>query len=221
MRIALWLLVLMWLPGGASAFETADIAGLDVHVEALPDPVVVDGASFLIRRATGPSTSELVERVRLRWVAQGSATRAFQSGPWRVISRWSGDTSEVLQFRTVEGIPEAVHSTYRPDTGKARVRSAPFSLPANCAWGRSISGRTSGSAYEQLSAYCRGSPETGRKSMLALLREAGWQVQGTGMSAFHVTRTDHEALLVIARTTGGGGYGLIWMDVLESGGVSR
>lgn len=216
MRFLCRFCLLVMLSGCASAIEATDSANLDVHVENLAEPIEVDGASFRIRRATGPDTFALVERVRQRWNAEGSAPRVLQSGGWHLISRWSGDSSEVLQWRTTDGNGEAVHSRFRPIAGRRRARPAPFTLPANCAWGRSIAGHAGDSNYFQLTGYCKGSPETGRTALLAMLREADWQVKAGDASMLKVTRDEREATLVVARGNDAAGYGLIWIDVREA-----
>lgn len=218
MRCARWILLLTLLPGPVLAFEANDLAGLAIQVDALPEPVRVDGATFRIQRAVGASAPELVERIRQRWQAQGSLVRESTAGTWRLLSRWRGQTSELLQWRIAEQGPEVVLSTYQPGSAGAPSRQSAFQLPANCAWGRTISGKAGQAAFEQSSAYCTGSPRSGWTGIVGQLKRSGWRVLSSTAVSVHADRRDHHAVLTLASRSGEAGFGLVWLDMSEPAG---
>jgi len=214
-----WLLVL--LPGPVKAFEVSDLAGLDLQVDSVSEPVQVDGAVFRIRRATGASVADLVERIRQRWRAQGSPARESQAGGWHLLARWRGQTSEVLQWRVADDGPEAVLSTYLPGSTAVRSTRPPFVLPGNCAWGRTVSGDAGNTEFEQHSAYCTGSSRRGWAGILVQLGRSGWRVNAATAESVHASRRGHQAVLTLAAPAGHAGFSLVWVDTHERVGGPR
>lgn len=216
-----WFWLLAVLPGPVTAFEVSDLAGLDLQVDAMSEPVQVDGAVFRIRRASGAAVADLVERIRQRWRTQGSPMRESKAGDWHLLSRWRGQTSEVLQWRVADDGPEAVLSTYLPGSAAVRITRIPFTLPGNCAWGRIISGRAGSAMFEQHSAYCTGSSRPGWAGILAQLARSGWHVNASTAESVHAIRRGRQAVLTRAARAGNAGFALVWVETIERVGALR
>lgn len=190
----------------AGAIEPRDARGLDVRLEALPEPVTVDGVVFEIQFASGRDVPELARRVELRWRQQGSHLQHLQQRGWQLLSRWEAGHSELLQWRGEGTGARLIFS--RLDTTRAPVRPGrgPLVLPTRCAWGRLIQDRS----QVLRSAFCRLSLAELQWQLRVRLAAQGWSVRHETDVTFEVSRAGESARLTLSAGARAGESALLW-----------
>lgn len=214
--IARWLLgAALALAGRESAaFDAHLTAGLAVSVEEVREPVSVDGVSMQLRRITGKDVPALVRRFDAFWRSQGSETRSMQHGIWTLRSRMHGAKVEVLQWSN-SGVPEMLWSLL--DTGALQsVPEAEVALPAQCRWGRSVSGSAAQRRYVQRSARCMLSMSELSARLQQELPLQGWLVRSASQRGLLIERQGDEALISLSQVPKDPATWLVWLHVQGS-----
>lgn len=206
------ILPLCLIAAPVAAIERHDTAGLELTVEVVEELVEVDGLGVRIVRASGQSVPELARRITARWQAEGSAIRALREGGWQLRSRWNRGRSEVLQWRDGPAPVELLHSQLQPDPRRAARQADPFSLPATCAWGRSIRADSGRKPYRQQSALCRASVQQVLPLVRVTLAASGWQIQAESAASLQLARGSSLARLSLIPGGNGTGSWLVWVD---------
>lgn len=181
-----------------AAFEPADLQGLRVRVDAMHEPVAVDGLSMHIRRAQGAQVAELAARMERRWQAAGSMIERLRAGEWDLVSRWDGAHAELLQWRGRGEEAELLHSRVDMAQRVAPQAKPPFRLPPACQWGRSVSGTAGQEHYGQRSALCRGMAELLMRDLMQAVQQQGWQILATHGLTLHLRRRDLGGVVVLS-----------------------
>lgn len=190
----------------AGAIEPRDARGLDVRLEALPEPVTVDGVVFEIQFASGRDIQELARRMEHRWRQQGSLVQRLQQRGWQLLSRWEEGRSELLQWQGEGAGAQLVFSRLDTTRAPARPGRGPLVLPARCAWGRLIQDRS----QALRTAACRLTLPELQLQLRARLVAQGWSVrQETGVT-FEVSRAGQSARLTLSAGSQAGESALVW-----------
>lgn len=211
-------LVLMLLPVlRAAAIEPADLRGLDLLFEEIPEPIRMEGVAAHVEHARGRDVLRAVERTERRWRAQVHPVQHLQVGGWTLLARLRDGQSEVLQWRGEGADAQLLFS--RIDL-KARLRqppASPFVLPAPCSWGPVVSGKAAASEYQQRSARCRATVAASVAVLRAALSSQGWQVSGSDAQLLVERNRLRASLLVVPGISRGESW-LVWTDELRQEG---
>lgn len=202
----------------ATGMEMQDGRGLELSWDADAEPLRVNGVPMQWHRATGSGVAEFVARLEKRWRSESSLVQKLQGGDWRLLTRWRGDDSEVIQWRGTGRDAELVFSIMH---GRAKVSSAPsvdLPLPSHCRAGRWIEGERLNRGYVQRSARCRGTPVQTATSLREVLLRDGWKVSGNGPAQLHAVRSQTEATTVVVGE-GNANSWLVWTASFPVGGL--
>lgn len=194
------------------ALEARDVRGLDVVLEPIPEPVLVDGLGMHIRVASGADVPRLAARIEQRWRTDGSVLRHHTQGPWKLVSRLVDGRSEVIQWHAGATSARLLHSVVDVMQAPARPTSGPFMLPPRCAWGRVVEGVAGPHAYVQQTARCQGSPASLQAALPLRLGAQGWKVKGGSGPTLQVARAGVEAQLIVAAGTMPDESALVWLS---------
>lgn len=214
-------LAALWLAPHVAALEPRDGYGLDVRIEAIAEPIEVDGLSLLIQRATGPDVDKLARRVSDSWRAAGSSVQQLSDGGWQMVSRWQGKHTELLQWRGAGPAAELLYSRLDAYRVTAPPRFAELPLPARCAWGRQIAGRAGSNRYQQRTALCRGTTAAVVPELQALLAGDGWQWRLAAAGVMEVSRGPVQGLVVLGTGPGKAQCWLTWVGHEPASGAGR
>ncbi|MET0282279.1 MAG: hypothetical protein ABW278_14310 [Steroidobacteraceae bacterium] len=195
----------------AAGLQASDARGLQLDWDRSPQSMEVDGLPINVQRAAGPGVAKLVERIARRWRDSGSQTRQLADGGWQLLARWDGTNSEVMQWRGAGAQSELLLSSFNARIGPARALPAPAQLPANCLWGRQISGMAA-HRYLQRTARCRGSVAQLLPQLRSSLTAARWQITAGSASVLHVARGAVAATLVLMNGTTPSEAWLVWIS---------
>jgi hypothetical protein len=206
------------LATAGNAIEARDVGGLDVQVERIGEPVIVDGVQMRIQRAQGVDVKRLAVRIEQRWQREGGALRHLEQQGWQMLGRWQAGRSDLIQWRG-EG-PDAVLLYSRLDTQQKPLRHAapPFSLPSGCAWGRSVEGDSNGRRYLQRSAVCRGTVAQLQPALRVTLSAQGWVFRGETAAAMEVVRGGVQGTLLFAPGPDRNHSAVVWIGTLATTG---
>lgn len=191
------------------ALEPRDARGLDVRMESLPEPLIVDGVVFEIQVASGSDVAELARRVEQRWRQQGSIVQHMQQRGWQLVTRWDAGRNELVQWRGEGGAAQLIFS--RLDTLKPPVRPGrgPMLLPSRCAWTRQIEDRS----HAVSSASCHLTlPELQRQVRMALVTQ-GWSIQREAGGLLEISRDDGSARITLVPAAQPGDSALVWTQI--------
>lgn len=213
--VRLMLLLLLIAPG-VNAIEARDVGGLDVAVERIGEPVIVDGVAMRIQRAQGVDVNQLAMRIEQRWQREGGALRHLEQQDWQMLGRWQEGRSDLIQWRGEGSNAELLYS--RLDTLQKPLRQSapPFSLPSGCAWGRSIEEDYSGRRYLQRSAVCRGNTAQLQPAMRAALSAQGWMFRSETAAAMEVVRESVHGTLLFAPGPDRHHSAVVWIGTLPA-----
>lgn len=213
MNARLLMVVLLMSPAAAAALDGHLYRGLDVVVDEIGEPVVVDGVQMAIQRFSGSGVPELANRVESSWKSHGSVIRSMQQGRWTLRSRMRAGASEVVQWRADPGGPELVWSSVDVTAPVHAAIDTRLSLPATCIWGRSVSGRSVAGAFLQRSARC----SLPLRELLASLRNStaaqGWRVRSATNNGLLLDRPGAEGMLSLSRSAAEQVSWLSWLHV--------
>jgi hypothetical protein len=143
---------------------------LRVHVDAIAEPILVNGLPLMVSRATGIDVGRLASRIDQKWREESGdhGVRFSTHDNWRILSRIQGDTLEVAQWRGTGSDAELLWSRTDLLTKTRLPAQGGIRLPTGCVPGRTVSGQIVGRRYSQQSARCMASPIT----TLADMRES-------------------------------------------------
>src|SRR5690606_21655485 len=99
LMLALALILILVPAQEISAIEARDVRGLDVAVERIDEPVIVDGVQLRIQRAQGVDVHQLASRIGQRWQVEGGTQRRLQQQGWQMLARWQDGRSDLIQWR--------------------------------------------------------------------------------------------------------------------------
>jgi hypothetical protein len=217
MTLVLLLLLLLLAPG-VDAIEARDFSGLDVAVERIGEPVIVDGVQMRIQRAQGIDVQRLAARIERRWQGEGGTLRHLHQQGWQMLGRWHEGRSDLIQWRG-EG-RQAVLLYSRLDTQHKPLRQAapPFSLPFGCAWGRVVEGEAKGRRYLQRSAVCRGSSAELQPAVRTALDAQGWVLRSETAAAMELGRGGMHGTLLFAPGPDRQHSALVWIGASTMAG---
>jgi hypothetical protein len=206
------------LAQGAIAIEARDARGLQVTIERIGEPVIVNGVELRIQRAQGIDIAQLASRIEQRWRTEGGELRHLHLQGWQMLGRWQDGRSDLIQWRG-EG-SDALLLYSRLDTlQQPQRRSAPpFSLPSGCAWGRVVEGESMGRQYLQRSAVCRASSAAAQPAVRAVLQAQGWTLRGETAATMELAQRDVQGTLVFARGRNLHETALVWIGVSSMAG---
>jgi hypothetical protein len=156
---ALMLLLLVASPMVAAS-ELGRWRDLHVQVEPLTEPVVVNGVTLVVSRATGKDVELLAKRLGQKWSEESGthAVRPGGNGNWRILSRIHDAGLEVLQWRDVGADAELLLSRMELPAKAQAPAHVGLGIPAGCKAGRIVSGWVDSHSYSQQAALCTGSP---------------------------------------------------------------
>lgn len=188
------------------------ISGLAVTIQAMPDPIAVDGVAFTVQRVTGRDVPLLVRRVETAWQAQGSELRQLRQGEWTLLSRLTSGDLELVQWRPTTDGAELLWSRLDPAAPAQRMPETRVRLPAGCTWGRSVSGSSGRQRYLQRSAHCARSASSLSVLMQESLRAQGWELHSSSDQGLLARRKGVEGVLGLSPLQRGATW-LIWLQV--------
>ncbi len=195
----------------SGAIEARDARQLDVTIERLTEPVIVDGVSLQIHSAVGPDVSRLADRIRTRWRQEGSPLRQHMQDGWHLLARFDNGHNEVIQWRGEGSSAQLLHSVLDAAQTPVRPSAAPFRLPSSCAWVRVIEGQAGRGSYQQRSARCRAGPASVLDAIRRELRARGWTVrEGEGQS-LQVSAKGLDGQVTVAAGDARGESGVVWV----------
>jgi hypothetical protein len=195
------------------AFESRLAAGLAVAIERVPEPVAVDGVPMTLQRVTGAGVPELVRRIEELWRSQGSEVRALNQGVWILRSRMQGTKSEVMQWRNGLDISELLWSSLDAAGQVQPIPEAGLTLPAGCAWGRSVAGSSGQHHYLQRTARCTHALRELSMQLQRTLPPQGWRLRTANDHALVLERQGVEGILSLAAQPGDPATWLTWLRV--------
>jgi hypothetical protein len=211
-----WLALLAAQVVSAEGLQRSDVSGLQLQWDRKPQSVEVDGVPMILQRATGPDVAELVTRIQMRWRNAGSQTRELTHGGWRMLARWHGWNSEVMQWRGAGAETELLLSTFNTRI-HPRVPAVPAQLPGSCLWGRQIRSAEEGHAYLQRTARCRGTFAELLPQLRASLLADGWTLTADSGSTLHAARGEGETALLLLSGRGHSEIWLVWISARQVG----
>ncbi len=207
------LLLLCCVARSAGALESRDVRGLQVTLEAIAEPVQVDGVSMRLQVATGPDVQRLAARIEQRWRAEGSVVERQQAASWQVRARLERGRNEVIQWRGAGDAAQLLHSTVDVMRAPATAAPPPFALPAGCTWLRSVRGAAGRERFEQRTATCGMSAERVITSLHGLLSAQGWTIEHAGPDGARLMHAGSEGLLRVTAGEGVGRSTLAWLGL--------
>jgi hypothetical protein len=175
--------VLAWLVVAASPLVCAADLGewrdLHVYVDALREPILVNGVPLEVSRVTGRDVSLLAKRLNQKWSEESGShgVRTEVHGAWTILSRIHDAGLEVVQWRGSGKDAELLWS--RGDL-KSRFQSPArvgLRFPAACVPGRTVSGKVDAHSYLQRVAACVGSPRATLSAVRAIAGSQGFEVR--------------------------------------------
>jgi hypothetical protein len=175
--------------------------GFDVQIDAMSEPVYVNGYALQIHRAVGSGVGALVGAMRKQWIRESGVdhVRADIRGDWSILSRLVDDKLQSLQWRGTGPGSELIWSS---NNVQARSWSGPrvlLGLPAGCLAGRTVHGNTRTGNYLQRTARCARSAGAILSSLSSYARRRGYAVRsGDGMLVANGHGTE---ILVVAGKT--------------------
>lgn len=194
-----------------AALEARDAQGLDVTIERLSEPVVVDGVMLQVQSATGPEVPALAARIEARWRQEGGPLRAHAPDGWNSIARFHQGRNEVIQWRGQGDSAQLLYSLLDAMQRPQRPSAAPFRLPSRCRWIRVIEGRAGQGSYQQHSAHCRAEPGTVFEAIGRQLRSSGWTVHAGTPQVLRVSGPGLEAELIVVPGPTRAESGVVWV----------
>jgi hypothetical protein len=205
--------VLMFSASATSAFEPHLSAGLDVVIDRIPEPLMVDGVQLVMHLASGAGVPELARRIEAQWRRHGSDIQSMQQGSWTLRSRIQGAASEVVQWRTGPSGHELVWSSLDAAANVRPVAESGLILPACCKWGRSVSGRSSQGHFLQRSARCTLPAQELSSLLQGSLPSQGWQLLTVSERGLLLERAGKEGLISLSVQAGDRATWLTWLRV--------
>jgi hypothetical protein len=183
----------------AGAVDLGVWRDLHVTVDSPAEPVLVNGQSIVVSRATGSDVNLLVGRLSRKWSEEGGdkAVRAEASGTWTVLSRIHDTGLEVMQWRGTGKDMELLLSRSELLAGSRAPEQEVIRFPAGCVPGRSVSGRLDARSWLQRTAHCNGSPRTVLLTMRGSASRQGFEVlaqEGQFLARRHHTEISVRAL---------------------------
>jgi hypothetical protein len=189
----------------------------DVQIDALAEPVYVNGHPLQIHRAVGSGVGLLVEALRRQWIQESGVDhlREDTRGGWSIISRLLDGSLQSLQWRGTGQDSELIWSS---NNLQARTRRSPgvvLRLPRDCIAGRTVHGNTGAGPYLQRTTRCARSPGAILSSISSHARGQGYAVRsGDGML---LASGKGMEVVVVAGTTGASilpsGSALVYLQV--------
>lgn len=204
-----------------AALEARDAQGLDVTIERLSEPVMVDGVVLRVQSATGPEVPALAARIEARWRQEGGPLREHTRDGWNSIARFEHGRNEVIQWRGQGDSAQLLHSLLDAMQRPQRPSAAPFRLPSGCRWIRTIEGRAGQGTYQQHSAHCRAEPATVLEAIGRQLRSSGWIVHAGTTQVLRVSGAGLEAELIVVPGPSRAGSGVVWVASHPDAGSPR
>lgn len=199
------------------AFESTDLHGLRLQVDAVDEPVFVEGVALHIRRVTGRDVPRLAMRVQERWARQGARIQQHASQSWQITARWAGTRSEVLQWRGDGDAAELLHSWFDTARTVAPRQAPPFRLPAPCAWQRHAAGAAGAQRFLQWSIRCEGERRRQWLAIKARIRQSGWTTTRETAQTLDLRQGDTQAMLLQAGTYPGAPLSFTWIQAAPAG----
>ncbi len=209
----LFMVVLMFSASMTSAFEPHLGAGLDVVIERIPEPLMVDGVQMVMHHAIGAGVPELARRIEAHWRKQGSDIRSMQQGNWTLRSRIQGAASEVVQWRAGPSGHELTWSSLDAAANVLFVADSGLTLPAGCNWGRSVSGSSGPNHFLQRSARCALAARELSLLLQRSLPSQGWQLLAVSERGMLLKRSGEEGLISLSVPAGDRSTWLTWLRV--------
>lgn len=147
-----------------------------VLAENLPGGLRINGVAVQVTRLTGQGVPAFIHELQSRWQVLDGIRR---EGPWQVVSRQGGSTSEVLQWRSTVMGHEALWSRLDLRQSPRSATALSFPLPVGCRIANQLELGEAQSPVRHLTARCgvRADTLSGRLHQAAVT--SGWQVQHT------------------------------------------
>jgi hypothetical protein len=218
MKCLLVILALLAAPNGM-ALEARDLRGLDVLVDSIDGPVLVDGVGMRIRRVTGAGVPQLAVRIEERWRREGSPVQQRAHAGWQLLMRLDGSRNEVIQWQAGPEGARLLHSIL----DLRRTVSAPkdaFRLPSGCRWGRRVEGEAGHDAWLQQTAICRMGADDLRRQLRRQLVEQGWTVHADTTAVLQVSNAAMQADVFVTPAPVAGRSIVIWLAVRSAAGAT-
>lgn len=217
------ILALLTLIAGieCAALEARDAQGLDVTIERLSEPVVVDGVVLQVQSATGPQVPALAARIEARWRQEGGLFREHARDGWNFIARFEEGRNEVIQWRGQGDSAQLLYSLLDAMQRPQRPSPPPFRLPSRCRWIRVIEGRAGQGTYQQHSAHCRAEPATVLEAISRQLRSGDWIVHPGTPRVLRVSGRGLEAEVIVVPGSTRAESGVVWVASHPDAGSSR
>jgi hypothetical protein len=209
----LFMVVLMFSASRTSAFEPHLSVGLDVVIDRIPEPLLVDGVQMVMHLARGADVPELARRIEAQWRSHGSNIQSLKQGNWTLRSRIQGAASEVLQWQTGPSGHELVWSSLDAAASVLPVADSGLNLPAACLWGRSVSGHSSEGHFLQRSARCTLPAQELSLLLQRSLPSQGWKLLSASERGLLLERPGKEGLISLSAQAGGRATWLTWLRV--------
>lgn len=203
----------------ALALESRDVLGLELVVQQPGGITLVDGIPVAIRRVQGTGVELLARRIAARWREAG-AVQELHQGSWRILSRWIGGRSELIQWRGEGPDAELLYSMLDPRVSAGQAAGLPR-LPAFCSWGRTIRESAGQTPYRQATAWCRRSSTNVSGILSDSLRRAGWTVRAQTGSMLAIARGDTAGSLLLVPADGQNGNWVVWITAPSGPGGPR
>lgn len=210
-------LLLMSAALACGAIEARDARQLEVTIERLAEPVIVDGVRLQVHSAVGPDVARLAERIRLRWRQEGSLLSQHRHDGWHLLARLGSGHHEVIQWRGEGRSAQLLHSVLDATRAPARPPAAPFRLPRSCAWMRVIEGRAGRDAYQQRSARCRAGPASVLDAIRRELQALGWTVREGAGQSLQVFAKHIDGQVTVTAGEARGESGVVWVGRQAAG----
>lgn len=204
-----------------AALEARDARGLDVTLERLAEPVVVDGVVLQVQSATGPDVPALAARIQTRWRQEGAPLREHTRDGWNSIARFEQGRNEVIQWRGQGDSAQLLYSLLDAMQRPQRPSAAPFRLPSRCRWIRVIEGRAGQGTYQQHSAHCRAEPATVLEAIGRQLRSGGYIVHAGTTQVLRISGAGLEAELIVVPGPTRAESGVVWVASHADAGPPR
>jgi hypothetical protein len=162
----------------ASAADAEAWRDLNVQVEPLAEPILVNGLPLKVTSVTGSDVEVLARRMGDKWISESDAhvVRFESHGSWKIVSRIHGADLEVVQWtgrgknaRLLWSRSELLARIQTPVHGGLR-------FPPGCVAGRTVSGRIDARSYWQQAASCKGSPRNALSAVRASAGTLGYEV---------------------------------------------
>jgi hypothetical protein len=162
-----------------SAADPGEWRDLNLKMEPLGEPVLVNGVPMTISRVTGSDVGVFAQRMGDKWLVEGGVhgVRSTNSGRWTIISRLHGNGLEVLQWT---GTGKDAQLLWSRSDLQSRTRPkfrGVLRFPTGCVPGRAVSGRVDTRSYWQQAAHCKGSTRNVLSSVRAIASTQGFAVQ--------------------------------------------